>query len=81
MATLHSNPIKSSVLVTGGLGYLGSHTVVQLINKGYSVIVIDNLINSDQNVLDRIQKITGTVPIFCKGDIRNSHFLDQVFIN
>lgn len=79
MATLHSNPIKSSVLVTGGLGYLGSHTVVQLMNKGYSVIVIDNLINSDQNVLDRIQKITGTVPIFCKGDIRNSHFLDQVF--
>jgi UDP-glucose 4-epimerase len=79
MATLHSNPIKSSVVVTGGLGYLGSHTVVQLMNKGYSVIVIDNLINSDQNVLDRIQKITGTVPIFCKGDIRNSHFLDQVF--
>lgn len=67
------------ILVTGGLGYLGSHTVVQLLNNNYDVVIVDNLINSDRLVIDRIYQITGKTPIFCEGDIRDSIFLDQVF--
>jgi len=79
MATSHSNPLKKYVLVTGGLGYLGSHTVVQLLNSKYSVIIVDNLSNSDPSVLNRIEKITGMTSVFFRGDIRNSDFLDQIF--
>lgn len=79
IATSPSDQIKSYILVTGGLGYLGSHTVVQLLNKNYWTVVIDNLSNSDQTVVDRIYQITGKKPEFCEGDIRNSNFLSQVF--
>ena len=48
-----------SVLVTGGTGFIGSHTVVQLLEKGYDVVIVDNLVNSKELVLDRIEKITG----------------------
>ena len=52
------------ILVTGGLGYIGSHTVVELINNNYEVVIIDNLSNSELFILDKIEKITGVRPIF-----------------
>ena len=70
-----------SVLVTGGTGYIGSHTVVELINAGYDVVIIDNLSNSSEKVLGRIEKITGKTPKFYKCDIRDSKMLDTVFEN
>src|SRR6266852_2204019 len=53
-----------SILVTGGTGYIGSHTVVELLNKGYQVHIIDNLSNSRKEVLNSIEKITGKKPAF-----------------
>ena len=52
------------VLVTGGLGFIGSHTVVELLNEGYEVVVIDNLSNASIDVIDKIKKITGKDIIF-----------------
>ena len=60
--------MKGKILVTGGTGYIGSHTVVELQNAGYEVVIIDNLSNSNIEVLDGIEKITGVRPIFVKGD-------------
>ena len=57
------------ILVTGGLGFIGSHTVVELQNEGFEVIVVDNLSNTSLEVLDRIQNITGKVPAFEKLDL------------
>lgn len=57
------------ILVTGGLGYIGSHTVVELIQSGYEVVIVDNLSNSEVNVLDGIESITGVRPAFEKIDI------------
>ena len=54
------------VLVTGGLGFIGSHTVVELQNEGFEVVIIDNLSNTSLSVLDGIQNITGKVPAFEK---------------
>ena len=52
------------ILLTGGTGYIGSHVCIELIKKGYEVIIIDNLCNSSIKVLDRIKKITGFKPAF-----------------
>jgi len=54
--------MKKKILVTGGTGYIGSHTAVELINEGFEVIIIDNLYNSEKEVIDRIENITGTRP-------------------
>ena len=67
------------ILVTGGTGYIGSHTVVQLLAKGKEVAILDNLANSSGEALDRIRKITGTVPVFFDGDIRNRAALRNIF--
>ena len=67
-----------NILVTGGTGYIGSHTVVELINHGYDVTIIDNLYNSKENVLDKIEKITGKRPTFYNADIRNYKQLEDV---
>lgn len=67
------------ILVTGGAGYIGSHTLVQLLNAGYEVIVFDNLSNSKSIVLERVTQITGKKLQFYKGDIRNPHDLKAVF--
>jgi UDP-glucose 4-epimerase len=69
----------STILVTGGTGYIGSHTCVALIQAGYNVVVLDNLYNSNEVVLDRIQKITGTKPKFYRTDILDREGLDKVF--
>ncbi len=69
----------SKVLVTGGLGYIGSHTVVQLIDQSDEVIIVDNLSNSKPDVLERITKITGTKPDFYKADLCNKQALSEIF--
>jgi len=56
------------ILVTGGLGFIGSHTVVELQNEGFEVVIIDNLSNSSENMMDGIITITGKKPIFEKFD-------------
>lgn len=72
---------KMNVLVTGGIGYIGSHTVVELINKGYEVIIVDNLSNSDISVLSQIEKITGKKILFIKGDLCEKKFTSELFRN
>ncbi len=67
------------VLVTGGMGYIGSHTCVQMIEAGITPVIIDNLSNAKSEVLQRIDAITGTKPAFHQGDIRDETFLDSVF--
>ena len=68
-----------TVLVTGGAGFIGSHTVVELINAGYGVVVIDNLSNSSRESLRRVQKITGKEVAFYEGDVRDRALLDRIF--
>ena len=67
------------ILVTGGTGYIGSHTTVQLIEAGHEVTIIDNLANSKESVLDRIEEITGTRPRFYKLDLLDANGLENVF--
>lgn len=67
------------ILVTGGTGYIGSHTVVELQNAGYSVVIIDNLSNSNRDVLDGIERITGTRPDFVEGDCTDIDVLKKLF--
>ncbi len=67
------------VLVTGGMGYIGSHTCVQMIEAGIEPIIIDNLGNSNVAVLDRIESLTQVRPVFYQGDIRDEAFLDAIF--
>lgn len=67
------------ILVTGGAGYIGSHTVVELQLAGFEVIIIDNLCNSDEKVLDGIEKISGIKPLFHKVDITDKISLQNVF--
>lgn len=71
--------MAGTVLVTGGAGYIGSHTCVELLQAGHEVIVLDNLCNSKRSVLDRIGQIAGRVPEFVAGDIRDRTVLDDVF--
>jgi UDP-glucose 4-epimerase len=68
-----------TVLVTGGTGYIGSHTVVELLNNNYSVVVVDNFSNSKPEVIKSIESITGKSFVFYKGDIRDSKLLFSVF--
>ena len=69
----------SSILITGGTGYIGSHTVVALISAGYNPVIVDNLSNSKITVLDRIEAITGKRPPFYQIDLRDRAALDDVF--
>lgn len=70
---------KPTVLVTGGTGFIGSHTVVLLLNAGYDVIVLDNLSNSQPQVIQTIEKICSRAPLFIEADIRDATALDHVF--
>lgn len=68
-----------SVLVTGGAGYIGSHTLVDLIEQNYDVIVLDNLSNASAESLRRVEIITGKMPRFYKGDVEDAQMLRQIF--
>lgn len=67
------------VLVTGGTGYIGSHTVLELLNEGCDVTVLDNLANSSAESLERVEQITGKHPEFVQGDIRDAKLIAELF--
>ncbi len=65
------------ILLTGGMGFIGSHTAVALLNEGHDVVLYDNLSNADPSVAERIREITGKTPAFVEGDIRDEALLEQ----
>lgn len=67
------------ILVTGGAGYIGSHTCVELLNLSYEVVVVDNLCNSSEESLNRVEKITGKKPVFYKADLLDKEALEDIF--
>lgn len=67
------------VLVTGGAGYIGSHTCVELLNKGMDVVVVDNLVNSSKKSLERVEQITGKKVAFYENDVRDREALNRIF--
>jgi UDP-glucose 4-epimerase len=66
-----------TVLLTGGMGYIGSHTCVELLNTGFEVVILDNLVNSQISVLERIKQITKKSPIFIEGDVRDKTLVEK----
>lgn len=68
-----------NILVTGGCGYIGSHTCCELLNKGYKVIIIDNLSNSKKEVINHIESITKKEVVFYEGDVANKELLRKIF--
>ncbi len=68
-----------AILVTGGLGYIGSHTVVELLNNNYEVVIVDDLSNSEKFILKNIEEITGKKPVFYPFDLKRKELLTQVF--
>ena len=73
--------MHSKILVTGGLGYIGSHTSVELIQQGFEIVIVDDLSNSTTEVLEGIKKITGVSPDFIKLDLKNKNEVNQLFDN
>jgi UDP-glucose 4-epimerase len=71
--------MSKTVLLTGGTGYIGSHTCVELLKAGYETVVLDNLCNSSRAVLNRIERITGRQSLFIEGDVRDRAALDRIF--
>lgn len=71
--------MKEKILVTGGTGYIGSHTTVELLNAGYEVVIIDNLSNSNREVLEGIEAITGKRPEFVEGDCTDMATMRKLF--
>ena len=71
--------LMKNILVTGGAGYIGSHTCVELLQKGYGVIVVDNFDNSSPESLKRIEEITGKKVTVYEGDVRDGNLLDKIF--
>lgn len=71
--------MSATILVTGGLGYIGSHTTVELIEKGFTVIIADNLSNSEPFILDRIEQVTGIRPLFYQHDLCDINAVRKIF--
>lgn len=71
--------MTKTILVTGGAGYIGSHTVVSFLNQGYNVVILDNLTNSKANITKKISAITSNSVILIEGDIRNYQLLRNIF--
>ena len=67
------------IVVTGGAGYIGSHTVVELIGAGHEVVVVDNFVNAKPTVLDRIEEVAGSAPMLVRGDVRDPLVLAEAF--
>ncbi len=67
------------ILITGGAGYIGSHTAIELVNAGHELIIIDNLSNSSIEVLERLEKLCGQPFVFVQADVRDSAALDRIF--
>ncbi len=71
--------MSKTILVTGGLGYIGSHTVVELLASGFEVIIVDDLSNSEKFILDNIEKVAGKKPVFYPFDLKRKELLAQLF--
>ena len=71
--------MTEKILVTGGAGYIGSHTTLALLEAGFEVVVLDNLCNSSANSLHRVERICGKAPVFVQGDISERALLDELF--
>ena len=67
-----------TILVTGGLGYIGSHTVVELLNNNFEVVIVDDLSNSEKFILENIKKVTGKKPVFYPFDLKRRELLAQL---
>lgn len=79
---LYKNAIhvmSSKILITGGTGYICSHTAVELMNSGHEVVIVDNFCNSSAKVLERIKKLAGKRFAFVQADVRDSAEIDQIF--
>jgi UDP-glucose 4-epimerase len=76
---MNEKEVSNKILVTGGVGYIGSHTCIELMKAGYDPVILDNLSNSDRIALDRLETISAIRPEFIEGDIRDAACLDQVF--
>lgn len=70
---------RTEIFVTGGLGYIGSHTCVQLIKAGFLPVIVDNLHNAKREVLNRIEQLTGIRPVFYQCDVRDEHGIKRIF--
>ena len=68
-----------SILITGGAGYIGSHTCVELLESGYDCVVVDNLSNSSQKAIERVEQITGKNIKFYESDVRDESALRKIF--
>ena len=75
----HTTEAGTTILVTGGAGYIGSHTTLALLQAGLDVLVLDNLCNSSAESLRRVERIAGRAPVFVQGDIRDGALLDALF--
>ena len=71
--------MKECVLVTGGAGYIGTHTTVELVEAGYDVVVVDNLSNSEEAAVEGVRKITGAQIPFEKADCTDKEAMSQIF--
>ncbi len=71
--------INKKILLTGGTGFIGSHTAVELIKSGYDIVIADNLSNSEDTVIDRIEQITGTKPVFYRIDVSDKDAVEALF--
>lgn len=69
------------ILVTGGTGFIGSHTVVALLEEGHEVVIADNLVNSQRNVVTKIKRITGVKPFFYKVDVADKKACERFSAN
>ena len=67
------------ILLTGATGYIGSHTAVELLNAGEEIVIVDDLSNSEESVIDRIQEITGKRPLFYRGNVADRAMMDKIF--
>ncbi len=76
---IQKSNLEKNILITGGAGFIGSHTCVELLQKGYHVIVVDNLVNSSAEALKRVEEITGKKVTFYKGSLLDKEFLENVF--
>ena len=78
-SSLDLTAMSSSILVTGGAGYIGSHTCVELLAAGFTPVIVDNLVNSNREAVARIARIAGREPVFVEADVRDAVALDRVF--
>lgn len=78
-AALRSNQLKDTILITGGAGFIGSHTAIELLAAGWQVLILDNLCNSQSEVIQCINTASGRAPQFINGDVRDAALLDKIF--